>query len=134
MNRIYIFYMVHVMVLMFILNVAMACSKVNVISILHIRSIIYDDVLTKCYDAWPILTNTCNTTEIITKNDAHTKNLINFFQFSLCVVNDDWGLDLPLATIWFFVGFILCSIAHCSFSFTPVTQIWKELQASTKTQ
>ena len=42
------------------------------------------------------------------KSDAHPQMLIIFIQFSECDVNDDWGLDLPLATIWVFVGFILC--------------------------
>ena len=61
--------------------------------------------------------------------------LIIFIQFSECYVNDDWGLDLPLATIWVFVGFILYeALVIVRFLLTLSRKSENEMQASTKTQ
>ena len=61
--------------------------------------------------------------------------LIIFIQFSECDVNDDWGLDLPLATIWVFVGFILyVALLIVLFLLTLSRKSENEMQASTKTQ
>ena len=61
--------------------------------------------------------------------------LIIFIQFSECDAYDDWGLDLPLATIWVFVEFILCiALLIVLFLLTLSRKSENEMQASTKTQ